>query len=354
MHPLDETMDITLNLRNGNLKAMENIQSLGLPNLVQYLGGWSPFPAGVIFALTIGCNMMCVMCSQVETRQQGSTPELTLDELEGVVDDLVASFRFKPFIHLTGGEPLLRRDLLPLLAYIKEHGFNCSLTTNGLLLERYAGELARLGLDRIHVSIDGPPQIHDRMRGVPGAYDRAIAGIQALATARQARQTSRPAITINTVITSENLFRLEEMIPIAQAAGADSLSYQHLIFSDCRAQGQAVPNVQQLLETIPRLGRQARVTGLPITFYPRMGERALRLYCQGSEDELNRKCVFPWYVVRVDMLGTITPCRGFIVDNIKSGSFRQVWNSQRFRNYRNRLARLGVFPDCGRCYHRQY
>ncbi len=342
-------------LQRINLKAIENLQSLGIPNLIQRLGGWSPFPLGIVLALTIRCNMRCAMCVQVEQRE-GGTPELTLNDLKGVLDDLAVSFRVKPFIHLIGGEPLLRHDFVPLLAYIKERGFNCSLTTNGLLLERHAAELVRLGLDRIHVSIDGPPQIHDEMRGVPGAHARAVAGIRALVAARQTQGANKPAITINTVITPQSLPHLAAMIPLARTAGADSLSFQHLIFSDCNRQDKAALDVDRLLADIPVLKQQAQAAGLPLTFYPRMSDKKLRTYYQGSEDELNRKCVFPWYVVRVDMLGNVTPCRGFVVDNVKtkSGSFRQVWNNRRFRDFCNELARQGIFSDCGRCCHRQY
>ncbi len=190
---------MAFDLKKVNLKAIENAQTLKLPNLIQYLGGWSPFPLGVVIALTARCNLRCVMCPQVEVRQQlGSTPELTLNELQSIVDDLAASFRWKPFIHLTGGEPLLYHDLLPLVAYVKDRGFRCSLTTNGLLLKRHAAELVHIGIDRVHVSVDGPPQIYDRIRGVAGAYDHAIAGIKALVTARQSQQVSQPTITINT------------------------------------------------------------------------------------------------------------------------------------------------------------
>ena len=338
-----------------NLKAIENIQGLGLPNLIQYFGGWSPFPVGVVLVLTVRCNLKCDMCLQAEERQ-GELVELTLDELKNVVDDLDASFRFKPFIHLTGGEPLLRGDLLSLLAYIKERGFNCSLTTNGLLLERHAEELVRLGLDRIHVSIDGPAEVHDVVRGVPGAHDRAVEGVRAVAAARTRIGISKPSITINTVITDANLSQLGAMIPIAKEAGADALSYQHLMFFSCINQDQVPLDVDKLLAEVPRLKQQAKATGLPVTFYPRMSEETLRVYYGGSEDELKRKCVFPWYVVRVDTQGNITPCYGFVVDNVKSkqSSFRQVWNSQRFRDFRKRLAEAGVFPECGRCCHRQY
>jgi MoaA/NifB/PqqE/SkfB family radical SAM enzyme len=346
-----------------NLKALENLQSIGVPNLIRHLGGWSPFPVGVVLVLAARCNLKCDMCLQAEEWNKG-VPELTLAELKGVVDDLSTSFRFKPLIHLTGGEPLLRRDLLapdeggglPLLAHIKARGFRCSLTTNGLLLERHAGELVRLGLDRLHVSLDGPAEIHDAVRGVRGAHDRAVAGVRAVAGARKASGVSKPFTTINTVISQANLSRLGAMIAIGQEAGADALSYQHLMFSGCINQDQVPLDIDRLLAEIPRLKRQARASGLAVTFYPRMGPEALRTYYQGGEEELNPRCVFPWYVVRVDTLGNITPCHGFVVDNVKAkaGSFRQVWNSRRFRAFRKELAAMGVFDDCGRCCHRQY
>ena len=210
-----------MRLREANLKALENLQRLGVPNLVQYLGGWSPFPVGVVFVLTMRCNLRCEMCPQVEGRQHGTTPELTLEQLKMVVDDLAGSFRPKPFIHLIGGEPLLRRDILELVEYIRQLKFNCSLTTNGLLLKRHADELVRLGVNRVHVSIDGPREVHDHERGVPGAFDLATAGIRALVAARaksQGRET--PVITVNTVITGNNVLYLEAMVGIARHAGA--------------------------------------------------------------------------------------------------------------------------------------
>jgi MoaA/NifB/PqqE/SkfB family radical SAM enzyme len=342
-------------LRKINLKAIENIQSLGIPNLIQHFRGWSPFPVGVVLVLTVRCNLKCEMCLQTEERI-GHTPELTLDDMKGVVVDLADSFRFKPFIHLTGGEPLLRKDTASLISHIKAHGFSCSLTTNGLLLEGKAEELVGLGLDRIHVSLDGPPEVHDTVRRVPGAHARAVAGIQAVVAARERLGVSRPSITINTVISDTNLAHLGEMIPVAKKAGADALSYQHLMFSSCTNTGIAPLDVDRLLADIPRLKRRGKTVGLPITFFPRMSNDKLRVYYEGSESELNRKCVFPWFAVRIDQMGNITPCRGFMVDNIKNrgSSLGQVWNGQRFRDYRRELAKLGVYPDCGRCCHRQY
>jgi hypothetical protein len=68
-----------------NLKAMENAQHLGLPNLIQYLGGWTPFPIGVVLSLTMRCNLACQMCPQVQMRAETDYPELTLEQLKAVV-----------------------------------------------------------------------------------------------------------------------------------------------------------------------------------------------------------------------------------------------------------------------------
>lgn len=343
--------------RRWSLKALENAQHLGVPNLIRHLGGWAPFPLGVVLSPTMRCNLACRMCPQVEMRQEGEYPELTLQQLQAVVDDLRESFAVRPLIHLIGGETLLRRDAVALARYIKDRGFQCSLTTNGVLLQRNADELVGLGLDRINVSLDGPREVHDAVRGVRGAFDLAIAGVRALARARAARSSRRPAVTINTVISGENVVRLPEMVGIAKEAGADALSLQHLMFADCAAEGNAsVPDAERLLGVIPSVKRTARAAGLPLTLFPRMGARQLRAYYGGGEDALKRRCVFPWYVVHVDTAGNITPCRGFVVDNVttKTGTFAQAWNSPRFCAFRRELARKGVFDDCGRCCHRQY
>jgi len=340
-----------------SLKDLEGLQRAA--GLLRWFRGYSPFPVAVMFHLTFRCNLQCPVCLQTPQRADLlalSHDELTLDEWQAVVDDLRRSFPVRPFIHLTGGEPTLYKDFLPLTNYVKQQGFRCSLTTNGVLLERHAARLVALGVDRLHVSLDGPAALHDLLRGLPGTFERAVAGVQALRAAREAQGQKKPLVTINCVISDANQEQLGDMIPIARQAGADSLSYQHLIFSDCSTRQPHNINLDRLAKAIPRLQAAAAAQGVAVTFFPKIPAQRLRDYYLGPEEALGGECLFPWLVIRVAPHGVITPCRGLVVGDVRrqTDSWAALWNGPKLRAFRRDLARQRVFPDCGRCCHRQY
>jgi len=119
---------------------------------------------------------------------------------------------------------------MEFVMYIKSKNFKCSFTTKGVLLEKHAEQLVVLGVDRVHISLDGAQYIDDKVRGVPGAYKRAIAGIRAISEFKKRLNKSKPLVTINCVITEANYKDLTKMIDIAKETGTNSLSYQHLMF----------------------------------------------------------------------------------------------------------------------------
>jgi len=343
-------------------KQFEELQRFGAHYLVPLLGGYSPFPLGVVFVLTMRCNMRCAMCVQSELRKgyvHSPQQELSLPELKATLDDLRRSFLIKPLIHVSGGEPLLHRDVMGFIAYIKKRGLRCSLTTNGLLLEGKAQELVELGLDRINVSLDGPRVVHDQVRNTPGAFDHALAGIQALARYKEERGTAAPRISINAVLTRTSQPYMSEMVEIALQAGVQGLSFQHLKFADDgapMARGDAHRlDVERLVADMPHLTCQAG-SRLALTFFPPLNARQTRDYYLKPAAQLGGYCLMPWFVMRIRLGGEISPCSGYVVDNVRSKqvSLRQVWNSPRYRDFRRKLARQGVYPTCGRCCHRRY
>ena len=123
-------------------------------------------------------------------------PELPTDEALAVIDE-VCNLGV-PFFDLSGGEPLLRKDLSLLAKRAASHGCLVSMNTNGTLLTRdRASEIAD-AFDVVVVSVDGPKEIHDKLRGVAGAYDKAIEAIRLL-KARGVR------VGVNSVATPENI-----------------------------------------------------------------------------------------------------------------------------------------------------
>ena len=339
-------------------KQFEELQRFGARYLVPLLGGYSPFPLGVVFVLTMRCNMRCETCVQSELRQgyvYSPEQELSLPELKATLDDIRHSFLIKPMIHVSGGEPFLHRGAIDFIAYAKEQGFRCSLTTNGFLLEGKAKELVDLGLDRINVSLDGPRTVHDEIRNTPGAFDHALAGIQALERCKRDEGARMPRISINSVITRMSQPYMSEMVEIAHQAGVQGLSFQHLKFADDEPEDVHRLDVEKLLADMPRLARQAG-SRLALTFFPPLNPRQARDYYLKPVAELGGYCLMPWFVMRIRLGGEISPCSGYVVDNVRTKrvSLRQVWNSPRYREFRASLARQRIYPTCGRCCHRRY
>jgi MoaA/NifB/PqqE/SkfB family radical SAM enzyme len=144
----------------------------------------------MVLDVTYRCNSRCVMCNIWNAESQ---PELTLEQFDQVLADPL--FRSIERLMISGGEPSLRSDLAELMqtCFRRMPALRTlSLITNGLTPERVMlvyGEIARLCAERhialsVSVSLDGLAATHDQMRGIPGAFDRAVQtvdGLRALA-----------------------------------------------------------------------------------------------------------------------------------------------------------------------------
>jgi 12,18-didecarboxysiroheme deacetylase len=122
------------------------------------------------------CNLKCMHCySQSQNKKYSG--ELSTEEGEALIDDLA---RFgSPVILFSGGEPLLRKDLLNLVHLATDRGMRAVISTNGTLInKKMAKELKRIGLSYVGVSLDGMEQTNDRFRGVEGAFAGALRGIR--------------------------------------------------------------------------------------------------------------------------------------------------------------------------------
>jgi Fe-coproporphyrin III synthase len=130
----------------------------------------------VVWNVTRRCNLRCVHCySQSEDR--GYSGELSLDEGKSLIDDL-AGFG-SPVILFSGGEPLIRPDILDLIRYATQQGRRAVLSTNGTLITpTVAKKLKDIGLSYVGISLDGLQETHDAFRGFPGTFARVMAAIK--------------------------------------------------------------------------------------------------------------------------------------------------------------------------------
>ncbi|MBP8645610.1 MAG: 12,18-didecarboxysiroheme deacetylase [Syntrophobacteraceae bacterium] len=131
----------------------------------------------VVWNVTRRCNLKCVHC-YAHAKDLPFEGELSTAEAKRVLDDL-SEFGC-PVILFSGGEPLMRPDLPELAAYAVRKGMRAVISTNGTLITPdVARELKAIGLSYVGISLDGMEEVNDRFRGVKGAFQRALRGIQA-------------------------------------------------------------------------------------------------------------------------------------------------------------------------------
>ena len=130
----------------------------------------------VVWEMTRNCNLKCIHCHTFGG-EEASYDELSKEEGMAFIDQ-IASLDIRSLV-FTGGEPLLREDLFDLIAYAKSRGFTVFIATNGTLITKEVAKLLNEFDVGVVIGIDAMnPAIHDRIRGVEGAYDAVIEGIE--------------------------------------------------------------------------------------------------------------------------------------------------------------------------------
>lgn len=137
-----------------------------------------PKPFNAQVAVTTRCQCACSHCSAEMYKREGWADPTTA-QLRTVIDQLGRTRAYK--VYFFGGEPLLRDDIVELVAYASQRGFQTSMDSNGERLDpAMVAALAGAGLTEIGVSLDAAdPARHDTFRGVPGLHAKAVAGLEA-------------------------------------------------------------------------------------------------------------------------------------------------------------------------------
>ncbi|MBB4636188.1 GDL motif peptide-associated radical SAM/SPASM maturase [Longimicrobium terrae] len=161
----------------------------------------SNVPVHVVWELTLACNLKCQHCGSRAGRRRQD--ELSTDEALALVADLAALGTRE--VTLIGGEAFMRRDWLQIIRAIRDHGMSPSLQSGGYrLTEEKVKAAADAGLVAAGVSIDGPPELHDRLRGVKGSFDWAMRALAAM-------RDNGLVASVNTQITRDVMPHLREI-----------------------------------------------------------------------------------------------------------------------------------------------
>jgi 12,18-didecarboxysiroheme deacetylase len=168
------------------------------------------------------CNLKCIHCySQSQNKEYPG--ELSNAEGRGLIEDLA---RFgSPVILFSGGEPLLRKDLLILAQMATDRGMRAVISTNGTLITtKMAGELKRIGLSYVGVSLDGMQQTNDRFRGVEGAFAAALRGIRNC-------QEAGIKVGLRFTINRRNALDIPEIFDLLEKENIPRVCFYHLVYA---------------------------------------------------------------------------------------------------------------------------
>lgn len=266
-------------------------------------------------------------------------------------------------------EPLIYPHLVETLNYANEKKMFTSITTNALTLKKQAAELSRAGLNEIYISLDGPEEVHNFIRGHKSSFQRALDGIEALL-----QEKNRPEISIFCVITEWNTGRLKEFADFFKKYPLKQLGFMHTNYTpDIIAQhhnaqyGEKYPatpsNVEETQVTETNLDElwkeieSIRKEDYPyaVTFSPEIRDRkSLSLFYREPEKLFGKRCVDVFRNMMIKSDGTVIPahgrCYNYKVGNLYKTDLASVWNSEAFGNFRSDINKAGgLFPACSRC-----
>jgi len=185
------------------------------------------FPRFISFTLTNACNLRCRMCGQwseegyVLNRVVEARPRMTLTDWKRLVDE--AAGHGAGNILIRGGEPFLFKGIMDLLTYINGKGIFLSIDTNGTLLDEFAADLSSLSNMHITFSVDGPEEIHDRVRGVNGSFRKTRENI-ALLNAMEKEHGHTISKSICFTISRDNYQSLGQMADVARSLAISSMN----------------------------------------------------------------------------------------------------------------------------------
>ena len=166
-----------------------------------------PALRSLFWEATLRCNAGCPFCGSSCVRQ-AEQPEADAETVVRAFRSIAAAYdAHSIMVNVTGGEPLLRKDLFEVMDRVHQLGFPWGLVTNGsLITDETIQSMKRTGMRTISISIDDLFEAHEKLRKLPGAFSRIVDGIHALA-----REEFLDTIQVTTVVNRQNIANLEKM-----------------------------------------------------------------------------------------------------------------------------------------------
>ncbi len=338
------------------------------------------FPNSVSFTITNACNLRCKMCGQwseegyMHDRKEHLREEMGLEDWKRLVDELAA--HKIGWVLLRGGEPFLYPGIIELLEYIHSRGIFISIDTNGTVLKSHAADIVRIGDMHLTISVDGPEEIHEQVRGVEGCFRRLREGIESLHALEQ-DAVKKISKSICFTISPYSYRGLGELPHVARSLSIESINivpfyyfpehvgeayeYEMETHFDCAAyswrgfhhetSGVDGDEFQKQYESyLVSLGDLENFPYMVLSI-----EEYRTWFEDASTPVGSDRCMNVERLIDIQPNGNANFCvdfPDFVIGNVKEATIEKIWNgerAQRFRDYR-REKPLAVCYRCGAKY----
>jgi radical SAM protein with 4Fe4S-binding SPASM domain len=222
-----------------------------------------------------------------------------------------------------------------------------------------SGDIVNCGCNRIQVSLQGIEDIHNDIVADSGSFKKVIKNIYHLNECKERNKSVKPALLINCVITRKNADYLFDILQEFESLPVQAIRFLHLIFDedetgriifdDLLPKGEAIDKITHFAGYV--LKNKFKV---PASFFPPLDVTQIEAYYNDLYFPFCKTCIFPWSGLRLDIRGQLVTCNGFEIGNISKHSLKELWNGDKNQSFRRNLQKIGIMPDCQRCFHRQY
>jgi heme b synthase len=320
----------------------------------------------VAWEITRSCNLFCAHCRASADSNQYAD-EMKTEECLRLVDQILDVGR--PIIILTGGEPLVRKDVFQIAQYAVSKGLRVVLGTNGTLITReVASQMKAIPISRVGISLDFPVAgLQDEFRGKVGAFKAVMEGIDN-------SKLAGIEIQINCTVTKLNVTHLEKLLSLALDLGAVAF---HPFLLVPTGRGKGLESVElspdEYERTLNWIYDKQLELGEKIFFKPTDAPHYLRIMAQRSKsaslgnnasfrqsnarstghghpaNAITRGCLAGTGFCFVSYLGDVKGC-GYLdvkAGNVRKQTFGQIWFDSPFFNQLRDLS--NIKGKCGVC-----
>ena len=290
------------------------------------------YPVSISFEPTTSCNLRCPECPSGMRAFTRPTGMLQKDFFTRTIDEIHKELLY--LIFYFQGEPYLNPDFLDMVKYASSKGIYTATSTNAHYLNDAAAKRTiESGLDRLIISIDGTTQDVYQQYRIGGHLDKVIAGAKNIVKWKKELNSKTPFIFFQFLVVKPNEHQIEDIKRLAQEVGVDEVRFKTAQVYDYERD----PN--KLITTIDKFSRYKK--DATDTYVPK--------------NKLANRC---WKMQHANVItwdGLVVPCcfdkdAMHQLGNLKNQSFKEVWNNDNYKQFRNELMQSRKNIDiCANC-----